>query len=90
MSRPAWPRGWPSSLRLRLLLATVGALALALGLAGAMLSRLFDEQVTRQFAKALTVDSAFLGTSQVASLNSTSFHSMEFSAAISSSRVCVN
>jgi signal transduction histidine kinase len=55
VSRPAWPHAWRRSLRLRLLLATVGALALALGLAGVMLSRLFDEQVTRQFEQALTV-----------------------------------
>jgi signal transduction histidine kinase len=53
--RPGWLLAWRSSLRLRLLLATVAGLALALGLAGAMLSRLFDEQVTRQFAQALTV-----------------------------------
>jgi len=44
---------WQSSLRLRLLLATLLALLLALGLAGVMLSRLFDEQVTRQFAQGL-------------------------------------
>ncbi|MCM0607688.1 MAG: sensor histidine kinase [Ideonella sp. WA131b] len=45
---------WRRSLHLRLMLATVAALALALGLAGVMLSRLFDEQVTRQFAQGLT------------------------------------
>ena len=44
---------WRRSLRLRLLLATLLALLLALGLAGVMLSRLFDEQVTRQFAQGL-------------------------------------
>jgi len=52
--RPAGAAPWRRSLRLRLLLATVLALLLALGLAGVLLSRLFDEQVTRQFAQALT------------------------------------
>ena len=45
---------WRHSLRLRLLAATVLALLLALGAAGVLLARLFDEQVTRQFAQALT------------------------------------
>jgi signal transduction histidine kinase len=45
---------WRHSLRLRLLAATVLALALALGAAGVLLARLFDEQVTRQFAQGLT------------------------------------
>jgi signal transduction histidine kinase len=53
-ARPAGAAPWRRSLRLRLLLATVLALLLALGLAGVLLSRLFDEQVTRQFAQALT------------------------------------
>jgi signal transduction histidine kinase len=46
---------WRGSLRLRLLLATLSALLLALVLAGVLLSGLFREHVMRQFGQALTV-----------------------------------
>jgi signal transduction histidine kinase len=45
---------WPSSLRVRLLLATLVALALALVLAGVLLGSLFREHVMRQFEGVLT------------------------------------
>ncbi|MBQ0920030.1 sensor histidine kinase [Hydrogenophaga aromaticivorans] len=46
---------WASSLRFRLLAATLAALALALLLAGVWLSGLFREHVMRQFEAALTL-----------------------------------
>lgn len=46
--------GGPTSLRFRLLAATVGALALALVLAGVLLGGLFREHVMRQHVQALT------------------------------------
>ncbi|MDP2407205.1 MAG: sensor histidine kinase [Hydrogenophaga sp.] len=46
---------WTSSLRFRLLAATLAALALALLLAGVWLSGLFREHVMRQFEAALTL-----------------------------------
>ena len=45
---------WPSSLRFRLLVATLLALALALALAGVLLASLFREHVVRQFESVLT------------------------------------
>ncbi len=48
-------QGRTPSLRFRLLAATVGALVLALVLAGALLGGLFREHVMRQHAQALTV-----------------------------------
>ena len=41
--------GWATSLRFRLLAATVVALSLALLLAGLLLASLFRQQVERQF-----------------------------------------
>ncbi|MCU0774460.1 MAG: ATP-binding protein [Ideonella sp.] len=48
------PVPWWRSLRIRLLLATLVALLVALVLAGLLLSGLFREHVTRQFAQSLT------------------------------------
>ena len=54
-SQPAMPaRPWTRSLRWRLLLATLAALAVALVLAGWLLANLFRDHVLRQFASTLT------------------------------------